>query len=127
MELIRPKCKDILLSGWILRYNDILKHERIYFRKKSQVVTSLKLNGVLLSGMLGLCTYGGMVMYAFYHDCDPIKAEQVVSGEQMFPLFVMQLVGDVPGVPGLFVAGVFRYLLLTQILQGHFHLIPVEH
>ena len=49
-----------------------------------------------------------MVMFAFYHNCDPLKAKQVRSKDQMFPLFVMQLVGDVPGIPGLFVAGVFR-------------------
>ena len=53
-------------------------------------------------------TPAGMVMFAFYHNCDPLKAKQVRSKDQMFPLFVMQLVGDVPGIPGLFVAGVFR-------------------
>ena len=31
----------------------------------------------------------------------------------MFPLFVMQVVGDAPGVPGLFVAGVFSGALST--------------
>ena len=77
------------------------------FRKKSQVVTSLCLNGVLISLLIGICAYGGMVMFAFYHDCDPIKTGQVSTKDQMFPMFVMQMVGDVPGVPGLFVAGVF--------------------
>ena len=43
-------------------------------------------------------------------DCDPVSAGQVDTKDQMFPLFVMQLVGDIPGLPGLFVAGVFRYL-----------------
>ena len=45
---------------------------------------------------------------------------QVDSKDQMFPLFVMQLVGDVPGLPGLFVAGVFRWeekLLRTRIMM----------
>ena len=41
-------------------------------------------------------------------DCDPVSAGQVQTKDQMFPLFVMQLVGDIPGLPGLFVAGVFR-------------------
>ena len=52
-------------------------------------------------------------MYAYYHDCDPIKAKQVKSKDQMFPLFVMQMVGDIPGLPGLFVAGVFSGALST--------------
>ena len=46
-------------------------------------------------------------MFAFYHDCDPIKTGQVTTKDQIFPMFVMQMVGDIPGVPGLFVAGVF--------------------
>ena len=76
--------------------------------------------------LIGLCSYGGMVMFAFYRsalikllliywptdhicrDCDPVSAGQVQTKDQMFPLFVMQLVGDIPGLPGLFVAGVFR-------------------
>ena len=84
------------------------------------MVTSLKLNGLLLSAMLGLCCYGGMVMFAFYHDCDPIKAKQVDSGVQMFPLFVMQLVGDIPGLPGLFVAAVFRSVVVECQVEFSF-------
>lgn len=52
-------------------------------------------------------------MYAYYHDCDPIGARQVVKKDQIFPLFVMQVMGDTPGVPGLFVAGVFSGALST--------------
>ena len=88
------------------------------------MVTALRLNGLLMAVLIGLCSYGGMVMFAFYRwssnsltfiltthvfrDCDPVTAGQVATKDQMFPLFVMQLVGDIPGLPGLFVAGVFR-------------------
>ena len=33
--------------------------------------------------------------------------------DQLFPVFVMQLMGDVPCLPGLFVAGVFSAALST--------------
>ena len=33
--------------------------------------------------------------------------------DQIFPLFVMQVMGDIPCVPGLFVAGVFSGALST--------------
>ena len=82
-------------------------------KKRSQVVTSLWLNCIFISLLVGICCYGGMVVFAYYHDCDPIKAKQVKSKDQMFPLFVMQVVGDVPAVPGLFVAGVFSGALST--------------
>ena len=52
-------------------------------------------------------------MFAYYHDCDPIKSRQVDKKDQLFPLFVMQVMGDIPGVPGLFVAGVFSGALST--------------
>ena len=54
-----------------------------------------------------------MVVFAFYHDCDPITTRQVEKKDQLFPLFVMQVMGDYPGVPGLFVAGVFSGALST--------------
>ena len=38
---------------------------------------------------------------------------QVASKDQIFPMFVMQTVGDLPGLPGLFVAGVFSGALST--------------
>ena len=82
-------------------------------KSKSQVVNSLWLNCVFVCTLVGLCCYGGMVVFAFYQDCDPIKAKQVKSKDQIFPMFVMQVVGDAPGVPGLFVAGVFSGALST--------------
>ena len=73
-------------------------------------------------------------MYAYYHDCDPMTTRQVHKKDQLFPLFVMQVISsqnnhlqyqrgrqslliqvmkDYPGVPGLFVAGVFSGALST--------------
>ena len=53
------------------------------------------------------------MVFAYYHDCDPIGSRQVEKKDQIFPLFVMQVMGDIPGVPGLFVAGVFSGALST--------------
>ena len=75
-------------------------------------------------------------MFAFYHQalCDPLEIgvsgftliqktktfevltkplQLVDSKDQLFPLFVLQVFGDVPCVPGLFVAGVFSGALST--------------
>ena len=100
---------------WVSVYgtNQAMVQRYSTVRKRSQVVNSLRLNGLLMAGLIGLCSYGGMVMFAFYRDCDPFTAGQVETKDQMFPLFVMQMVGDIPGLPGLFVAGVFRYLYLS--------------
>ena len=73
------------------------------------------LNMIGISFLLIMCAYAGLVIFAFYdiHECDPIKAELVDKPDQLFPLFVMQVMGDIPCVPGLFVAGVFSGALST--------------
>ena len=55
----------------------------------------------------------GMVMYSVYADCDPITAGQVRKKDQMLPLHVLHVAGDIPGLPGLFMAGVFSGSLST--------------
>ena len=34
------------------------------------------------------------VMYAYYHDCDPMTTRQVHKKDQLFPLFVMQVISS---------------------------------
>jgi len=82
-------------------------------RKRSDAVKAIWLNVLGIGSLLLLCGYGGLVMYAYYHDCDPIKTRQVAKKDQLFPLFVMQVMREHPGVPGLFVAGVFSGALST--------------
>ena len=42
-----------------------------------------------------------------------ILLQLVDKPDQIFPLFVMQVMGDIPCIPGLFVAGVFSGALST--------------
>ena len=46
-------------------------------------------------------------MYAYFKDCDPILSGELVSQDQMLPYFMMKTVGSMPGLPGLFIAGIF--------------------
>ena len=34
------------------------------------------------------------MVFAYYHDCDPIGARQVEKKDQIFPLFVMQVLAN---------------------------------
>lgn len=65
------------------------------------------------------CSYCGLLIYATYHDCDPLTTKLAKAKDQLLPLLVMRLFGDYPGMPGLFVSGVFsaalRYFLLHTI------------
>jgi len=100
---------------WVSIYgiNQTQVQRYLTVKKRSQAVRAIWFNVLGIGSLLLLCAYGGMVMYAYYHDCDPMTTRQVNKKDQLFPLFVMQVVKDYPGVPGLFVAGVFSGALST--------------
>ncbi|KAG5889642.1 hypothetical protein JTB14_028921 [Gonioctena quinquepunctata] len=60
-----------------------------------------------VSGFIWICCYAGILVFATYHDCDPLSLGRIQADDQILPLFVMEIVGHLRGVPGLFVAGVF--------------------
>lgn len=53
----------------------------------------------------------GMVIYAKYADCDPITAGLVSKPDQILPYYVMDVARRVPGLSGLFIAGIFSAAL----------------
>lgn len=54
-----------------------------------------------------LTAYTGMLIFAKYYDCDPITTKEIKTPDQLFPLYVMEVLGEFRGFPGLFVAGIF--------------------
>lgn len=61
--------------------------------------------------LVGACGYAGMLIYATYQECDPLTTKLARAKDQLLPLLVMDILGDYPGLPGLFVAGVFSAAL----------------
>lgn len=64
-----------------------------------------------VSVMIFLCVYNGLLLYATYHDCDPLTTKLAKAKDQMMPLLVMEILQDIPGLSGLFIAGVFSAAL----------------
>jgi len=109
---------SLIIGGfftWVSVYgiNQTQVQRYLTVKKSSQAVKAIWLNVLGIGSLLLICAYAGLVVFAFYHDCDPITTRQVEKKDQLFPLFVMQVMGDYPGVPGLFVAGVFSGALST--------------
>uniref|UniRef100_A0A1Y1KD11 Sodium/solute symporter n=1 Tax=Photinus pyralis TaxID=7054 RepID=A0A1Y1KD11_PHOPY len=52
-------------------------------------------------------TFIGVMMYAKYSECDPIGSGKVTHTDQMVPYYVIDVGGKIPGLPGLFIAGIF--------------------
>lgn len=49
----------------------------------------------------------GLTMYAYYYDCDPVKAHILPNYDKLLPHFVQKIAGEINGMPGLFVAALF--------------------
>ncbi|XP_069699573.1 sodium-coupled monocarboxylate transporter 2-like [Periplaneta americana] len=56
----------------------------------------------------------GLLIYAKYYDCDPITSKIISRPDQLLPYYVMDIASSVPGLPGLFVAGIFSASLSTM-------------
>ncbi|KAJ8920690.1 hypothetical protein NQ315_004829 [Exocentrus adspersus] len=65
--------------------------------------------GVVL--IICLCSYCGMLIYATFYKCDPLTTMLAREKDQLLPLLVMEILGDIPGLPGVFVAGIFSAAL----------------
>nr|XP_033325162.1 sodium-coupled monocarboxylate transporter 1-like isoform X2 [Megalopta genalis] len=61
--------------------------------------------------IMGTCGYAGLLIYAWYHECDPLTTKLAGAKDQLLPLLVMNVLKEMPGLPGLFVAGVFSAAL----------------
>ncbi|XP_016967485.1 sodium-coupled monocarboxylate transporter 1 [Drosophila biarmipes] len=82
----------------------------------------------------------GMLIFLVYKDCDPLSAGSIKNNDQLVPLFVVQIVGHIYGIPGLFIAGIFgaglsslsvtlnstSLVILQDIVRGCFKRQPGE-
>lgn len=69
---------------------------------------------ILVAGivtLVSMCCYMGLVIFASYHKCDPITRGSIYKSDQLLPYFVMEIAAFMPGLPGLFVSGVFSAAL----------------
>ncbi|KAM7346481.1 putative sodium-dependent multivitamin transporter [Cochliomyia hominivorax] len=51
--------------------------------------------------------FSGLCMYYYYKGCDPLLEGRINSRDQLMPLFVVDTMGHIPGLSGLFVSGIF--------------------
>ncbi|KAG0410609.1 hypothetical protein HPB47_012266, partial [Ixodes persulcatus] len=110
---------------WTLAVGGIFVYVSLYGVNQAQVqrlmtVSSLRkaqvalfINWPLVSALSIVTSFTGLVMYANFRHCDPLKACRISKQDQVLPHFVMVYLGHVQGLPGLFVAGIFSGALST--------------
>ncbi|CAG9771999.1 unnamed protein product [Ceutorhynchus assimilis] len=57
------------------------------------------------------CSYLGLLIYASFHNCDPLTTMLAREKDQLLPVLVMTVLGKVPGLPGVCLAGNFSAAL----------------
>jgi len=82
---------------------------------KAKIAVLLSLPGLLC--IVSFACMDGIVMFAFYRDCHPITYGLIEKNDQLIPLFVMDILGDYPGMPGLVVSCVISGSL-TSLSSG---------
>lgn len=56
----------------------------------------------------------GLIIYAKYETCDPLQTNRIQKVDQILPFFVMEVAGKIPGLPGVFIAGIFSAALSSM-------------
>lgn len=52
-------------------------------------------------------SFSGLVIFYYYHSCDPMKIGRISDRDQNMPMYVVDALGHIPGLAGLFVSGIF--------------------
>ena len=70
----------------------------------NSIFRALILSVLVIWLVAGTAIAVGLVVYANYWSCDPMKREIIVKKDELVTLFVLEHLVDYTGVPGLFIA-----------------------
>ncbi|KAL7630667.1 UNVERIFIED_CONTAM: hypothetical protein RMT77_019125 [Armadillidium vulgare] len=70
--------------------------------KHSKIVLRYNIYGMIL--IYFLIFTGGLVAYVTYMGCDPMALGLIKKKEEIMPFFILDKLGFIPGLPGIFVA-----------------------
>ncbi|KAK9502352.1 hypothetical protein O3M35_011142 [Rhynocoris fuscipes] len=72
--------------------------------KQAQRVTWIMCAGIIITKLI--CITSGLIIYAYYKDCDPIMTKAVSKPGQILPYYALDIAGKYPGFNGIFLSGV---------------------
>ncbi|XP_018332183.1 sodium-coupled monocarboxylate transporter 1-like [Agrilus planipennis] len=79
----------------------------------SDAKKALGIFGVGMCIVKSLSVLTGLIIYTKYHNCDPLATKAVERSDQLLPYYVMDVAHHIPGLSGLFIAGIFSAALST--------------
>ncbi|XP_055607191.1 LOW QUALITY PROTEIN: sodium-coupled monocarboxylate transporter 1 [Uranotaenia lowii] len=79
--------------------------------KKAKVAVCLAILGLIVVFLFNF--YTGLMTFAHYAECDPLRSGQITEKDQLVPFYVMDVFGHIKFMTGIFVAGIFAASLGT--------------
>ena len=67
----------------------------------------------ILTSLSLTTSFSGLVIYWYYQKCDPLASGRISNRDQNMPMYVIDALGNIPGIAGLFCAGIFSGSLST--------------
>ncbi|XP_048467037.1 sodium-coupled monocarboxylate transporter 1-like [Rhincodon typus] len=100
---------------WVAIYSANQAQVQRYLACKSEkeAKKAILLNWFGMIGVTFTACMCGLIMYAVYETCDPVKAKRISNSNQLTPLLVLDILSHMPGIPGLFIASAFSGTLST--------------
>ena len=107
--IIGGLCTYLSLYG----VNQVQVQRMMTVRDKKAAQRALWLAWPILMVLSMTTCFSGLAIYSKYYNCDPLTQERISSSDMLMPLYVMETMSDKPGLPGLFIAGIFSAGLST--------------
>ncbi|XP_008208123.2 sodium-coupled monocarboxylate transporter 2 [Nasonia vitripennis] len=64
--------------------------------------------------IIDICVvFTGLAMYTKYYDCDPTSAKLIQQNDEIVPYYLMDITKNIPGISGMFLAGIVSSTLST--------------
>ncbi|XP_026882734.2 sodium/iodide cotransporter [Electrophorus electricus] len=100
---------------WLSMYaaNQAQVQRYVSCRTERQAQWALFVNQVGLCLIVSSAAACGIVMFALYSQCDPLKSGRISAPDQYMPYMVLDIFRNLPGIPGLFVACAYSGTLST--------------
>ncbi|XP_053556018.1 sodium/iodide cotransporter-like [Bombina bombina] len=100
---------------WLSMYgiNQAQVQRYVACKSEKEAKLAILVNQVALCIIVLSAVICGIVMFTFYHLCDPLQAGYISAPDQYMPYLVLDIFDKYPGVPGLFLASAYSGTLST--------------
>ncbi|XP_031566421.1 sodium-dependent multivitamin transporter-like [Actinia tenebrosa] len=96
---------------WTVSQTAVQRFLSVPNTKAARRVVWLNVPGLMV--IVTLCCLDGLVIFAVYSGCDLSKDKKITSNDQVLPYFVINKLGHLKGLPGMFTACLYAGALST--------------